>query len=610
MTSILLLALPAVIAAAMTFFLVRPVRALAFRIGAIDLPGPRKIHRQPMARLGGLAVVAGCFLVFAILTLVRPAGVNLLPARVMTGIAIGLLPIFVISFVDDMRGVRAMPKLMCHLLGAGIAASLGARVPDAIQIFGLDVHLGLLALPISLMWIAGVTNAFNIIDGLDGLSAGLALISSMSLAAVSLVSGQYATATASLILAGGLIGFLPYNLYPAKIFLGDTGATAIGFVLACLTLAHGAVQSQSLAVSLPLLIVGVPLADTAISIVRRAVAKFEGTSRGVFEADSRHIHHRLLALGLNQWRAALILYTTGAVFAFTALLSLFLEHRKAALLLIGILTAAFVGIFKLGYDEFAVWRKDALLKIYDAPVLRFGLFIAFIDIAMVVVALYAASILKYDYSWRLASHGVLTTQLLALLPPLTVSVFALLGVYRSSWRQANVDDMLALAAAVLTTGFTGYLCAAMFIGSEATPTFFVLFTMCLFALVGTSRLSYRVLCHWQQVAKQQGEPIVIYGAGVGGSLALREIQTNDGVPMIPVGFIDDDPTKSGRRVNGYPVFGSVAALHNIVMSHGVRGIVVASEKIPIAKVRQAQTLCNDADIWIRHFRVSFQEDNS
>ncbi|MGZ8832733.1 MAG: hypothetical protein ACXW19_06010 [Thermoanaerobaculia bacterium] len=603
----ILFAVPALIAAVLSFCLVRPVRAIAFRIGAIDLPGPRKIHTTPMARLGGLAVVTAAFVVFVGISVLKPARFHLLPSELLAGIAAGLIPIFLVSLIDDIRSVRALTKLVVHFLGAGIAVSLGNQVPATIGLFGVEMRLGWLAIPISLAWIVCVTNAFNIIDGLDGLSAGLALISSTSLAAVSLVMGHYATASAALILAGSLIGFLPFNIYPAKIFLGDTGATAIGFVLACLTLGGGSIHSEGLAVALPLLIVGVPLADTVISVVRRVVARFEGNSHGVFEADRRHIHHRLLALGLNQWRAALTLYTAGAVLASTALLSLFIEQKKAALLLVGILVAAFVGIFKLGYDEFALWRRGSLLKIYDAPVLRIGLFAAFIDIGLVIVALYASALLKYD-DWSLRDQRALITQLLSLLPALTVAVFATMRVYRSSWRNANVQDVLTIGAATVTAGFVGYILSAIVVGSAVTPTFFVLYTMCLFALVATLRVSYRVLCHWNRRANRQGEPVVIYGAGESGTLALREIQTNFGLPMIPIGFIDDDPTKAGRWVNGYPVLGSVTALQNIVMDRGIRGVVVASQKIEISKLHQARSLCKDEGLWIRRFRVSFEED--
>jgi UDP-GlcNAc:undecaprenyl-phosphate GlcNAc-1-phosphate transferase len=557
-----------------------------------------------MPRLGGLAVMGAAVVVFAANSLFASPASHAIALRLLIPIACGLIPVFIISFMDDIRSVRALTKLIVHFIGAAIAVSGGIVLSPTIAFFGHEMRLGWLAIPISLVWIACVTNAFNIIDGLDGLSAGLALISSVSLAAVSMFTGQYAIASASLIVAGSLTGFLPHNFYPARIFLGDTGATAIGFVLACLTLGGGSVKSAGLAVALPLLIVGVPLADTAISVVRRIVARFEGKSHGLMEADSRHIHHRLLALGLNQRRAALTLYIAGAVLASTALLSLFMEQRKAALLLIAILTAAFIGIFKLGYDEFAVWRRGSLLKIYDVPVLRIGLFIAFIDISLVIIALYASTVLKYD-KWTLSGQR---THLLALLPGLTVAVFAIMRVYKCSWRNPNLQDVLKLAAATLTASFAGFMIAAIVLNSAVTVTFFVVYTMCLFALVATCRISYQVLCHWKQRGRREGEPVLIYGAGNRGTLALRQIQANEGVPMIPIGFIDDDPIKRGRWVNGYPVLGSVASLEDIVTSRGIRGVVVASEKIEVAKLRHAQSLCKDAGLWMRRFRITFQDE--
>jgi len=205
-------AVPAIFAALLSFCLVWPVRAIAFRIGAIDLPGPRKIHKEPMPRLGGLAVVTAAFAVFAAISLLKPSRTQMPSPELLAAIAGGLMPVFIVSFIDDMRSVRALTKLLVHFLGATIAVSGGIVLPETIAFFGGQIRLGWLAIPISLVWIACVTNAFNIIDGLDGLSAGLALISSVSLAAVSILTGQYATASASLVLAGALTGFLPYNL--------------------------------------------------------------------------------------------------------------------------------------------------------------------------------------------------------------------------------------------------------------------------------------------------------------------------------------------------------------------------------------------------------------
>jgi UDP-GlcNAc:undecaprenyl-phosphate GlcNAc-1-phosphate transferase len=604
--TITLFVLPCVVAALLSFYLVRPAAAIARRVGAMDLPGPRKIHSMPVPRLGGLAVVIAASIVFAAMALLKLPRMYALPSALMAGIAAGLIPIFLVSFFDDIRSVKAVPKLVLHFVGAGIVIALEGPLRETIVVFGKDIRLGWLVVPFSLMWIVGVTNAFNIIDGLDGLSSGLAFISSASLAVVSLVVGHYEIACASLILAGALLGFLPFNIYPARIFLGDTGATAIGFMLACLTLYAGSVKSAGLAVTLPLLIVGVPLAETLVSIVRRIVRKFDGESSGVFDADRRHIHHRLLDLGVSQWRATLILYTVGAVLAAVGLASLFVEQQTAALTLTAVVVAAFIGISKLGYDEFAFVRRGALLRIYNAPVLRIGLFAAFVDIVLVIAALYATIVLKYD-DWALRGQRILAVQLLALLPAVTVAVFASMRVYRCSWRYASVEDTLRIATASLTAGFVGYLVSAMASFEPVTWTFFVLYTLCLTGLTATSRLSYRVLYHSYRRANQRGEPVVIYGAGVDAALVLKEIEANFDARMKPVGFIDDDPTMRGRWVNGYPVFGSMSSLKQLVSDRGIRGVVVASGKVAVAKLNEATDLCTSAGLWIRQCGVSFQD---
>src|SRR5215475_487923 len=154
----------------------------------------------------------------------------------------------------------------------------------------MTLHLGWLSVPLSLGWIVGVTNAFNIIDGLDGLSAGLALIAAMAMAAVFSFVGQPAMAGAALVLAGALVGFLPYNLHPARLFLGDTGATAIGFCLAAFALRGGSTLSSGFAALLPVLILGLPIADTLIAMVRRTLHRMEHHTGGVFVADRDHIH--------------------------------------------------------------------------------------------------------------------------------------------------------------------------------------------------------------------------------------------------------------------------------------------------------------------------------
>jgi UDP-GlcNAc:undecaprenyl-phosphate GlcNAc-1-phosphate transferase len=383
--SVFLFVLPAFIAAVLSFALTPAVRRLALRVGAVDEPGPRKVHQTPLPRLGGLAVLAAIALVLGAMSVVSIPGMQALPKDLCAGLGLGVLPILAVSLWDDIKPLRALPKFMAQFTGAGVAAAFGIRLGAEVHLFGQTISLGYLAVPISILWIVGVSNAFNIVDGLDGLSAGLALISSASLGAVALVAGRYSLASMSFVLTGALIGFLPYNIYPAKIFLGDSGAASIGFFLACLALRGGSTLSAGMALLVPLVVLGLPLAETLVSMLRRI---FQDV--GVFEADGDHFHHRLLAMGLTQRRVVMILYVVGIVLAGVGIASMFLTFRHAAMLLVTLLAASFIGIARLGYDEFALIRRGIMLRFYEAPVLKRALFPVFFDLGLVALAIYGA----------------------------------------------------------------------------------------------------------------------------------------------------------------------------------------------------------------------------
>jgi UDP-GlcNAc:undecaprenyl-phosphate/decaprenyl-phosphate GlcNAc-1-phosphate transferase len=603
--TLLLFAAPPVLAALLAYAMTPSVRRLALRIGAIDHPGPRKIHAIPTPRLGGAAVVAAIIIVLAAVFFFAPAGVHAIPPPLLVALALGLLPILSVSLIDDLRSLKAAPKFLAHFAGASIAVALGIHLGSTVHFLGYQLHIGWLAIPISILWLAGITNAFNIVDGLDGLSSGLALISAISLTAVSLLTHHYDMAAAAAVLAGALAGFLPHNIFPAKIYLGDTGATAIGFMLGCLTLGGGSTTSAGLAVILPMVVLGLPLAETTLSMIRRSVRKLNGKTGGIFEADSNHIHHRLLALGFDHKRAVFMLYGVGLLLAGCAFASLFMTQQNAGLLLLTLFIAALVGVAKLGYDEFALVRSGVVLRFYHGPVLRRGLFVVFADLAMVVIALYAAVVLKYD-DWGVVTHRAMVLHFLTLLPATTLVVFALMRMYRHSWSVANIDDMIRSSGAVVTSTAVAFLASRFSSPEPASATFFITYMIVLLGLVTASRASYRVLFYLNRKSNQDGDPVVIYGAGKAGALALREILNNSDVTMKPIGFIDDDPAKSGRILNGYPVLGNLTDLSDMVVSGRALGVIVASDKIPMLRVNHAKALCENHGGWMRVFQVNFQ----
>jgi UDP-GlcNAc:undecaprenyl-phosphate GlcNAc-1-phosphate transferase len=596
---------PAVLTALLSYALTPAARRLAIRVGAIDQPGPRKIHSTPMPLLGGLAVLFAAAGVFAIVSLLAPVHAHVLPPELLFAVAAGLVPITITSFFDDIRPQRAIVKFSAHLTGATIAVALGIRLKPDIHFLGQQVHIGWLAIPISVLWLAGITNAFNLIDGLDGLSAGLALISVASLAAVSIVTRHYEMAGAALVLGGALVGFLPFNLYPAKVYLGDTGATAIGFFLGALTLSGGSTTSAGLAVVLPIVVLGIPLADTLLSMMRRFARRNAGPNSGVFAADRNHIHHRLLALGIDHRRAVLLLYGIAAVLALFGFASVFMTHQNAALLLGALLIAAIVGVSKLGYDEFAVVKNGAVLRFYDAPVLRKSLFVVFVDLTIIAASLYLAIGLKYD-DWGVQAHRDMILGIAALLPAMTVAMFSALRIYRRSWSNASVDDVAKLTTAVLVANVLTYLTARLVTNTPPTATLIATYTLVMLVLVIGCRASYRVLSQWNRESNSSGDLIVIYGAGRNGTMALRQILNSRSSSMKPIGFIDDDPQMKGRVINGYPVLGTLSDLKAVVIDGKARGLVIASEKISSAKLKSAKEVCEASGAWMREFTIKFR----
>jgi len=604
---LILFAVPG-LAAGLLAWLLTPLSIwLAGRVGAIDAPGPRRVHDRPIPRLGGLAVVAAVAIVMAAGFLGLPGGPAWVRSAVAAGVVAGLLPILAVSIRDDIRPVRALPKLLAHVVGACIAVAFGVVLPQTVHLFDYAIPLGWLAYPLSVFWLVGVTNAFNLVDGLDGLSAGLGFISCASLAAVVLVAGRPDHAGVAILLAGGILGFLPYNLHPARVFLGDSGATAIGFILGCITLTSSALLSAGFATTLPILLVGVPVADTLVSILRRTVSRLEhGTGNAVHEADRNHIHHRLLDLGVTHQKAVLLLYAAGALLSGLALLSLLLTRQQTGLLLLGLLLAGFLGLQRLGYGEFALLKRGVALKVYDLPMMRQTFFAVFVDIALVGLAIYVSAALKLE-SWMLSGHRALLIQALTVLVPTQVILLTVFGVYKGSWRLAGVHEFMRLGAALLSASAMGLL-LSLAAGLDQVPaSLYAMYGFVALAVTSASRVSYRALDQVRIRNQQGGIPTLIYGAGLGGSAAAREMLSNPAFGLRPVGFIDDNPARIGKQVNGFDVMCGLDGLETAITKTSARAVVTSSPRIPEDRVLRARQICDAAGARLLRMNIGFEE---
>ncbi|MBO5744085.1 MAG: undecaprenyl/decaprenyl-phosphate alpha-N-acetylglucosaminyl 1-phosphate transferase [Clostridia bacterium] len=321
---------------------------LAHKIGAVDVPdNERRIHQKPIPRLGGLAIFYG-FLV----ALLCFAKID----QQLRGILIGSLIIVGVGIIDDVKQLRARVKLGAQLLAAVIAVFHNVRitaisVPAFISETGV-LQLGILSIPITIAWIVGVTNAVNLIDGLDGLAVGVSSIASFSLFFIAILGGEQNVAIISAALAGGCLGFFPYNFNPAKIFMGDTGSQFLGFMLSAICIQGLFKGYVIISFIIPLLILGLPLFDTIFAILRRA-----WNHKPIMEADRGHLHHRLLDSGFSQKQTVAILYIIASILGISAVLVLERGAYVACMLILIAVSIAF-GLYKLLRKRFNIKKKQ------------------------------------------------------------------------------------------------------------------------------------------------------------------------------------------------------------------------------------------------------------
>jgi len=321
------------------------VRALSHRHGVVDHPGARKIHEEPIPRIGGVAI-AGAYLVavgaFLLLPLTATTFVDL--PEVLKFLPAASL-VFAIGLVDDLIGIRAWQKLAGQAVAACVAYWAGVHV---LGVAGFSLG-GVWSFLLTIAWLVACSNAFNLIDGVDGLATGVGLFSTFTILAAALVHDNAPLALATAPLVGALLAFLHFNFNPASIFLGDSGSLTIGFVLGC----FGAVWCQKSATALgmtaPLMALSVPLLDTGIAIARRFIRR-----QPIFSPDRNHVHHRLLDRGFTHKQVALALYAACGVAAIFSLIQTMPFNRFHGLLLVAFCAAVWVAVQFVGYDEFDV----------------------------------------------------------------------------------------------------------------------------------------------------------------------------------------------------------------------------------------------------------------
>jgi UDP-GlcNAc:undecaprenyl-phosphate GlcNAc-1-phosphate transferase len=577
-----------------TYLLTPVVRSLAVRCGVVDLPNERRPHKHPTARGGGLAVVLGiyaaCLVGLAFPGDTRPGSFDLhwwlmfLPSSLI---------LLVVGLVDDIWGLGAWKKLAGQIVAALWIALSGTHFG---KLWGYELP-PLLDGILVVAWIVAVINAYNLIDGLDGLASGLAVISATGLCGILVLGNLPGVVVVLVALIGACLAFLRYNFYPATIFLGDTGSMSIGLILGVVSLQTFTKNTFFLSMTIPLLVLGVPIYDALLAIWRRSVRKFigggepdaSGKRGGIMTADLEHLHHRLAKAGLSTRRVAMVLCITNAVLVVFGLLMMTFKSHASGIFLLALLVFVYVLLRHMAVIELRETGQGlltglrrpthSLLKALAYPVWDMLCLAGALAIAMWV---FEPAQLGFWHAWFLD------------LPIWITPTFCLLAVsrtYVTVWTRARILDVLMLLF-TLQAGLLLSLGIALLIDPYNTSKW------CLRALVIAAlgngamilaRVFYRCVeeivlyLRSKNEANAGLERVVLYGAGGRCQLFLKERGFNNSSSFdsrVIIGLIDDEPALHFKWVYGHMVLGGARDLPQLIPHHRITGIIITTALRP------------------------------
>ena len=314
---------------------------LAAKTGAMDAPDARKVHKKPIPRIGGLGIYAA-FMV-SMLTVMVLTDLSADVFHELVGLMVSGTLIVLLGLLDDYTNLPAKVKLVGQIIAACVLVAFDVRIDFISDPFGDFLYLEIFAIPATIFWIVGLTNTVNLIDGLDGLAAGVSTIAAITIFLVALQQNFVLVAVLTAALAGAAIGFLYYNFNPARIFMGDTGSMFLGFMLAGISIIGAVKSAATIALIVPILALGLPILDTTFAIVRR----YRG-GVPIFKPDKGHLHHRLLDLGFTQRQAVLLMYVISALLGLSAVALTEVSSSIAILIVCAVVAAVLFGAKKIG----------------------------------------------------------------------------------------------------------------------------------------------------------------------------------------------------------------------------------------------------------------------
>jgi UDP-GlcNAc:undecaprenyl-phosphate/decaprenyl-phosphate GlcNAc-1-phosphate transferase len=585
---------------------------LAPILKTVDLPDPRKVHAKMMPRIGGVGIFFSWILVTSALIYLKQ-----IPATSLTLTwLLGALFTFSLGFADDRFNLSPKIKFLGQFAIAILLIYNGFCFPSFI-IAGFEIPRELFMI-ITFFWIVGVGNAINLIDGLDGLAAGLCLIALAGLAAIAYSLGDLNFLFLITPVIGSVLGFLWYNRYPAQTFMGDCGSLLLGYQLATLPFFLSSIQHDYNSLLIPLILLGVPIFDTVFAMIRRVLV-----FKKPFQADREHIHHRLMQGGLKHSQTVHALYKSGILLAIIALLISIAEVRQQIGLVLLVLLFAYRAIRRLGYaSDIVLFRhnvKYRLNRIYYtktgtkspsilSTIYNYVAHRTWIHVGFDILGLVAVWIITLFF--RELSPSPLYYQAFTIHLGLNLAFFYYYKCYSDISRYADFAHSGKYIKATVLSGISLYVLVPFLTNGD-----FIGVRICMGVTTGylISTLAFRLAHNFyfkyvkREIANNKEDPkIIIYGAGDSGSTLLRLFMENDHLPHFVIGFIDDQKIKQGLNISGKYVLGDIHQISEIYKNSPFEILLLSSTNIPQERVDLLIKLSQEHGFKIQTLEYQFQ----
>ncbi len=584
----------------LSVLLVPAVRWFSLRFGGISQPREDRWNKRPVPSLGGI----GIFLAFSG-SILAVSGFSIGWDEIPWGMLAGSLVMFTLGLYDDLKHMTPPAKLVGQILAATLVIFQGYTTNFFTPRLANHIIAQIPNIVLTYLWLVGISNAINLLDNMDGLAAGIAFIAAGFLSYFAWTSGNVGLLFVTLSLAGSILGFLIFNFPPASIFMGDSGSMFLGFTLAVVAIARQPRASNVFAVmGVPTLMFLLPILDTAFVTITRLL---RGQSPAKGGRD--HTSHRLIAFGLTERQAVTILYgvavTAGIVGILIESLQYWLSLVLVPILVVSLaLITAYLGGLKV-VSTGAGPPRGAITRLMVELTYKRRLLEIILDFFLIGIAYYLAFFTRYGLSMNDDTWGLYLATLPIAYGGAYLSFF-LFGVYRGVWRYVGVGDLVNYIKAAL--GSVTLAAGVIFLQRgfpEFSSMLLVLFGVYLFLGLAASRSSFRIMdqAYARQVHTLE-QRILICGAGDAGEMAVRWISMNPQLGFRPVGFLDDDPFKSGRAIHGVEILGNLDHIESVLKNRQIDGVIIAMQMD--GKIQRLIEDCRAQGLWVRTLRLDFE----